>query len=72
MAFVSFTREEVKDSLLAGMILAGQMGHGERLAGVFFMAQHQALTYGLDWPELVREARFVLGENQIGMIEGGK
>lgn len=79
MALDLYVKEDIRGTVLAGIVLAVSLGEGERLAGALIMAQHQALAFNLDWAGIVRDARLQLGAASVlldtvpmGIIEGGK
>lgn len=67
MALDVWFTSDIRARILAGLVLAIEtanaqnLGNVEFCSGVLAMAQHQALTFGLSWPAIVKDARQALG-----------
>jgi hypothetical protein len=66
MSLDVYYREDIQNSILAGMVFALRMAQVSKpdpvyIAGVVAMAEYQAITFGLNWPAIA--ARFGLVED---------
>lgn len=75
MAFKPIWIEDIQSSCLAGLVLAVRCaqqagGNVHFIAGALAMAEHDALTFALDWPAIVDQARELLGRDGAELLSG--
>jgi len=76
MSLDVYFKADLQRNILAGIMLAARTsrefgpGRDYYLDGVLAMAEHQALSFGLDWSAMVGEAtKLVLGNSQSKLLE---
>ena len=67
-------KSEIRAALVGAVVLIVrgaqyQGGNVQFVAGALVMAEHRALVEGLDWPEMLAEARGSLGSGVAGVID---
>ena len=76
MALDVVLREEIGRAVLAGMtaIVRTAQAHGasnvEYLRGAAAMAEHQAVTFGLDWPAMLADLRVAIAGGDGAQLDG--
>ena len=55
-----FSRQQIRNSLLAGITPAAAQPDPVVLAAMLLAFQHQALAFGIQWPELLQDAATIL------------
>lgn len=67
-----FPQSQIAASVKAAVVLAIQSNLGDNpefLRGVLAVAQHQAISFQLDWLEIVDELAPVVRENGISLLD---
>ena len=75
MAVEVYTDKHLRARVLAGLVLAVRVGQSAGadarfLAGALAMAEHDALTFALDWPAILADARDILGADCQELLDG--
>lgn len=72
MAIDVYFKSEIRDSIVAGIVLAARTAPDqdvEFLRGILAMAQHQALSFGLSWQALAADACRNLAGNGCELLD---
>lgn len=75
MALDVYFKDDIAQSILAGVVLAirtaqaNEMASADYVSGILAMAEHQALTFGVSWLWTTGEAQAALGASYIDLFD---